>query len=115
MSHGLRRLIVVLICGAVAFGVPLSRVLAGDRAAPCDMDSMQHDGGGMAAAEHDCDCGGDKAAAMCAAHCAAAFAGLAVPAHGIFVQRARGSDAVAALPAASFESHAGPPGLPPPR
>lgn len=108
MTHQTRRLTLMLLCAAIAFGGPLSRAVAADDRQPCM--AMPHDGAAMP----DCDYSHEKAAA-CADHCAPLFAAVVIPANDAAAPRITTGEIIVVATAGKFKSRAGPPGLQPPR
>ena len=108
MSRKLRRLISLLLCVSTLFGVLVSPAQA-VAAAHASMMAMHHDA--------DSPCGGcdEGTPSACDQHCAALSAGMVVPSAAVTPDVVPQADRVVVMIDAAFESHAGPPGLQPPR
>jgi hypothetical protein len=108
MKSRFARLMLVVLCASLAFGVTLSQSVAAQQP-PC-MSGMDH-GAGMP----DCDCG-EQEMMNCAQHCAALFAGAMLPVSPLSLQGLKpASEGVSSSSLVDFQSHAGPPGLQPPK
>lgn len=97
---------ILVLSAALAAGIPVFMAYAGGADEPCPM--MSHDAGAMP----DCDTPGHDAS--CAQYCATACAGM-VLSSAKPLSAPLPSERVVGFPLSAFDSHAGPPGLQPPR
>ena len=102
-----RRLMILVLSATLAAGIPVFMAYAAGAGEPCPM--MADDAGTMP----DCDTPASHEAS-CAQYCATACAGVVLSSAKPCSAASR-SERVLALPFASFDSRAGPPGLQPPR